>query len=103
MNFKIVANPTFNASVPLHIPGGENESITLVFKHKRMSELKAFAESITEENVIDKLMEIVAGWIDVDADFSRDNLAIMLDNYAGAGIAIMNAYVDELRGAREGN
>lgn len=103
--FKLNPNPTFVGTATIAVPGGEAEKLRLVFKHKTRDEAAAFferaAKSGEKESVL--LMEIVAGWEDVDAEFSEEALETLLQNYHTSPRAIFDAYLDELTAARKGN
>lgn len=103
--FKIKANPTFRVKVKIPEPGGTTMPLDLEFKHRTKTELETWAnkEETKDKTNVDWLMDIIVGWHDVDAPFSRDNLDAVLENYLGAALAIRTAYLDELTGARLGN
>ena len=101
--FSIDPSPTFTASVAIPVPGGPAQALTLVFRHKRKSEIQRFLDGAAGREDADLISEIVAGWKDVDAEFCADNLARLLDAYPAAAWAILEAWVDALGRAREKN
>lgn len=103
--FKLNPNPTFAGTATIVVPGGEAEKLRLVFRHKTRDDAKAFFERAAkaEEKESTLLLEIIAGWEDVDAEFSEDALAKLLQNYHTAPSAIFEAYMAELTAARRGN
>jgi hypothetical protein len=108
--FKIAPNPTFTADVPIPVPGGSTAKLKLVFKHKTREEIREYfarvgggTDTDAAESDADVLLEILAGWEDVDADFSRDALNLLLENYPAAPRAIFDTYLAELTGQRRGN
>lgn len=103
--FQINPNPTFSATVDIPAAGGRTEKLKLVFKHKTRDEALEYLRRSPAEGEDDAsvLLEIIAGWEDVDADFSREALNQVVQNYAGAPRAIFEAYTAELMGQRRGN
>lgn len=105
--FKLNPKPTFKVDVTIPSPSGEGK-LTLEFKHKGRKALAEFFESLRSDEEAaredaDALSELVAGWSGVDAEFNRDNLAVLLDNYPGASLAIFNAYTSALNEGRVKN
>ena len=88
--------PTFTKEVVLTVPGGGEGKFKAVFQHKTKTELQAFFASISDEKNprpdIESVMEILVGWEGVDQKFSKENVEILLENYFGAALAILNAY-----------
>jgi len=101
--FKLDPNPTFTVSVDIPVPGGQPQPLTLVYRHKRKAEIQRYLDSAAGREDADFISEIVAGWQDVDAEFSADNLAKLLDAYPAAAAAILEAWVYALGRAREKN
>ena len=100
--FKIDPDPVFTAPIDIPLPGGERKSFTGSFKHKGRAEAQAFLESAQGDDV-EMVAEILLGWDGVDAEFSRETLARLLDNYVGAGAAILEAWALGLAGGRAKN
>lgn len=101
---KLKANPTFRAKVLIPAPG-ETFAVEFEFKHFTR---KAYGEWLTgkrakDRTYTDAVMEIAVGWFDVDAEFSRDAVEELLQNYHTAGQAILEAHATELTGAKLGN
>ncbi|MCU0919678.1 MAG: phage tail assembly chaperone [Burkholderiaceae bacterium] len=93
---KLAPEPTFTVSVVVPVPGGADELINVTFRHMGKSALKAWIEQAKGREDIDSLMDVVVGWAGVEAEFSRDALAQVLDNYTQAAVAMLEAYVGEL-------
>lgn len=93
-------NPTFEGDVTIRKPGGDTEVITLVFKHKGRTEAKAFLKRATEADDADSAMEILAGWRGVNAEFNRENVAKILEDYPSAGGDILNGWMRALGGEK---
>ncbi|WP_247538437.1 phage tail assembly chaperone [Ralstonia pseudosolanacearum] len=105
--FSINPKPTFTAEADIPLAGGGTEKLQLVFKHKTRDEVKAFFEHVSagadDQSDADVLLEIVAGWEDVDVPFSREALDQLVQNYPSAPRAIFDTYLGELTGQRRGN
>lgn len=103
--FKVNPNPTFVGTATIAVPGGEPAKLRLVFKHKTRDEARDFfaRAAKSEECPSVVLMEILAGWEDVDEAFSQAALKCVVQNYHTAPQAIFDAYLDELSAARRGN
>ena len=84
--FKILPNPEFEAIVDIPTPGGDSAPLTLIFKHKDREGVAEYFDRIIALEKLDAnaLMDIVAGWKNVDGDFNEENLQKVLDNYHGA-------------------
>ncbi len=100
--FKLNPNPTFKAKVGIPTPGGKTQDIEFEFRHRTVSAFDAFIrdEKVRTMDNLDFVMELVVGWSGVDADFSRDAVSTLLENYHGAAFAIRDAYLSELSAAR---
>lgn len=102
--FKINPAPSFWASVPLTVPGqAKQETIEIEFKHLSKPALKGYFEGLEGKNDSTALGEIVLNWKGVDAEFSRDNLNSLLENYPTAAVEFFNAFRSELMEARRKN
>lgn len=102
--FVLKPKPTFEAEIAIPVPGEEPGKITFVFNHKGRKELKAFFDAISEDRSdVDFLSEIVVGWKDVDQEFNKENFEALLNDFLGAGAAILGGYSKALSEAREKN
>ena len=99
---KLNPDPTFKAKVAIPVPGAKPAHVEFTFKHKTRQHVLAWLEDRREDDEVGVFREIVAGW-ELDDEFSDENIKRLCDNYAGAGFAVLNTYLDELRGARSGN
>lgn len=93
---KIAPSPTFVASVAIPVPGGDAQLVNFTFNHMGKAALKAWIEAAREREDIDSIASIVCGWDGIDAEFSMDNLAALLDAYPSAAVAVLESYVGEL-------
>ena len=101
--FQLDPNPKFSAPVSIPVPGQGEAEITVIFRHKKKSDLQAYLDNAKGRSDLDSCAEIVTGWSGVEADFSAEALAALLDNYHGAGLAILQTYLRELTGQRVKN
>lgn len=101
--FKLEPNPTFLAPVKIHVPGQGDGQIEIEFRYLDRAAREAFFASLAGRTNIDALAEIVVGWREIDAPFSRANLEKLLDTYPSAAAAIFAVYVAEIHGAAAKN
>lgn len=101
--FKIIPNPSFTATVKLSIPGGTTAAVDVEFKHFSRKALQALFESQGSKGDADFLSEIMVGWSGIDATYSKETLATLLDNYPAAGAEIFEAFRNELLEAKRKN
>lgn len=101
--FKVNPEPTFCTTVDIPVAGGDPLPLEIEFSHRTVDQLKALFESFSGRSDLDCLMDFVVGWHNYPDPFSRDALASLLQNYGRASLAIRNAYIYELTGARLGN
>jgi hypothetical protein len=97
--FKLEPNPTFSVPVSIHVPGQGKGTFSVEFRHLNQEARTAYGASLKEKTNLDALAEIMVGWREIDAPFSRDNLKRLLDDYADAVPALFEAYFNEVRGA----
>lgn len=100
----LTQKPTFESPVKIPVPGGKDVSVKFTFKSRTKEGFKAFMEVIKaeEREDLDVVMDIASGWELEDA-WDRENVETLLDNYIGAGRAIIGTYITEQTGARQGN
>lgn len=96
--FKLDPNPTFWATVSIRVPGGIGK-FDIQFKHLLQAEREKYTESLKGKSNLDALAELIVGWRDVDAEYSRDNLERLLNEYPDAVRAITSCYWEEITGA----
>lgn len=92
-NLKLQPNPTFEIITNIPIAGAlEHESVVFTVKHLPHSKL----DELTGEGIAyaDFAQTVVVGW-DIDAPFSAENLAILMDNYPVTARTIYEAYAKE--------
>lgn len=92
MTFKLTPDATFPFSA--QIPNGSAPlTLKLIGKRKGKEALADFIRAAGGQADIDLLDDALAGWEDVDADYSREALGTLLANYAGAALPIYVAYI----------
>jgi hypothetical protein len=100
--FSLVPAPTFKAAVTIQVPGGKSVQVEFVFKHRSRDEFKEFVESMDGRKDVEILLDIASGWELEDA-FGEKSLQQLVDNYMGAGQAVVQTYMAELTAARAKN
>ena len=91
--------PTFKADVTIPVPGGKAAVVEFVFKYRDRDGFKEFIDSLGGGDDVDVIMDMASGW-DLADPFDRANVEKLAKLYMAAPMAIMNAYTDELTGAR---
>lgn len=99
---KLNPEPTFKAKVGIPVPGAAPADVEFTFKHKTRTQVLEWIKDRQDDDEVGVFREIVAGW-DLDDEFCDENIRRLCDNYAGAGYAVLNKYLSEIRGARQGN
>lgn len=106
--FSLAVNPTFTAKVSIPVAGGQTADIMVTFKHRTRDEFKEFTESLKVPEGseplkdTDVLLDIASGW-DLDEPFDREHLEKMVQRFMGSAQAVIQAYFEELTGARAKN
>lgn len=101
---KLVAEPTFIAKVGIPVAGGPPVDVLMTFKHRTRKQwdewiaaAKASAadEAVVLDDEVKSFMDVVVGW-DLEEAFNAENVALLLQNYYGAGHAAVRVYSAEL-------
>lgn len=100
--FKLEANPTFKATVALPIHGGKDVPVEFEFKHRTRKQMDAWMKDIKGKTDIELLEDVLAGWA-LDDAFTKENMELLAENFAGAPREIVTAYIDNITQARKGN
>lgn len=100
----LTPNPTFEAAVKIHVPGGSRVPVKFVFRHRNRASVKVLWEEVKDgkHSDVELVMQLACGW-ELDDEFNADNVGLLVDSYAGAAGEILDTYFRELAGAREGN
>jgi len=102
---KITPDPKFTADVQITVPGlAEPVSVTMTFKYRTRKEMLDFLEAEKDKQLSETMRnDVVLGWSGFDADFSKENLALFLENYPAAPLEIWTEYNKQLYGSRVKN
>jgi hypothetical protein len=95
-------NPSFKATVAIYLAGGGTGDVEFIFKHRTRADLKQLMASVAEKEDAEILMMVAEGW-DLEEPFNQENANVLCINYVGAGLAILETYVDELSRAKVKN
>ncbi|MDP2808639.1 MAG: phage tail assembly chaperone [Rhodocyclaceae bacterium] len=102
--FKLKPNPTFKARVPVSVPGeAVSPEIVVEFRALGKKAVVDYFRSLGGKSDAEALAGIVVGWEGVDADYSAETLAQLLDNYPAAAADLFEAYRRELLEAKRKN
>jgi hypothetical protein len=89
--------------VPVPIPGAGTADVEFTFKHRTNKALQAYIDAIEADQPDSKIvLDVASGW-DLDDAFTPENVEQLCESYAGAGLAVFQTYIRELRGARAKN
>lgn len=103
---QLVPDASFEVPVHIPVPGKDKDTVIRVkFKYLDRDELREYLDSLSAEGKRDDdaLLEIVVGWKGVSAEFSEENLRILLRKYPMAAAAFFNAFQKEALKAKAGN
>lgn len=106
MQASINAKPTFVATVEIRRPGEDGPmKFRGIFKHRTKDQFAAFAQASKDapQPDLDAVLDVLVGWEEMAEEFSRDNVASLLQNFHQAADDIARTYVRELGPARLGN
>ena len=102
--FKLNPNPTFKTTVSLSVPGSaQSAAVEVTFKHLSRSALRDYFAGLEGKQDSEGLSEIIVGWSGVDAEYSREALGQLLDNYPASAAELFEAFRRELLEARRKN
>jgi hypothetical protein len=110
--FSLTPSPTFKEKVGIPVAGGAPADVQFVFRHRTKSQLDDFLrpppvpaegeEPVPEKTDVERIKEMATGW-DLDDPFDDEHIGLLVENYPGAGVAVLRGYVDALIGARRKN
>ena len=100
----LVANPTFQAKVGIPMAGEDAKPVPvmLTFKHRTKSQLTEWLNSRQGKDDAESFLDMVSAW-DLEDEFKKENIELLLENYAGTAREVLNVYVDQLFKAKLGN
>lgn len=103
---KLIPEPTFQAAVPVPVPGAGTVDVKFTFKHRTREEMQAFIQRVNtaegEEGAltdVQLVMECAKGWELADA-FNEANVKEFASQYIAGPAAVFETYVAEMAGAR---
>lgn len=99
---KLKPDPTFKAKVLVPIPGGESQPVVFEFKHKTRDDFRKWIDRPAGESDVQEILAIAVGW-DLADPFDAEHVGLMVQNYYGSPMAVVQAYIEELTKARQGN
>jgi len=99
---KLNPSPTFDAVVNIPVPGSDPVPVCFTFKHRTRTQVREWFEAAIDAEDVQTILDIATGW-ELDDEFSKANISALCENYAGAPRAVLQVYLDELRGARTKN
>lgn len=100
--FVLNPKPTFAAKVAIPVHGSAAVDVGFTFKHKTRAEMNDLLGDKAPSNDVDLLLDICSGW-ELDDEFTRENVELLVENYMGAAAAILQAYIKLIAQKREGN
>jgi len=102
---KITPDPKFTTEVKITVPGvAEPVTVKLTFKYRTRKEMLTFLESEKEKQLPETIAnDVVLGWDGFDAEFSKENLSLFLENYPAAAMEIWVEYNRQLYESRVKN
>ena len=99
---KLIAAPVFDATVNIPVHGGDPAPVVFSFKHRTQDELKEWRESLEGKPDSGVILEMIEGW-EFDDELTVENAETLVQNYSGAAIAILTAYLTEIAQAKAKN
>lgn len=100
--FSLNPDPTFTIAVKIPVAGGKTTAIDVTYKHMTRTEVDEYLERNKDRDDVESAMDIMAGW-GLTEEFNQENVARLFENYGGSGRAVIQTYLREIWGAREGN
>ncbi len=101
---KLQPDPTFTAKVDIPTPWGA-QTIKMDFKYRDAEEFEAFTKAESENTRANEevIMDIAAGWHNVDGEFNAENVKLLCKKYHQAAKAIVDTWIMQNTQARLGN
>lgn len=98
----LTAAPTFKTNVLIPVPGKKPTPVEFVFKGRTKTEFKTFLEGLRDREDLDVILDICKGW-ELTEEFGSEAVTQLMEQYIGSARAVIDAYINELSGARLGN
>jgi hypothetical protein len=101
---KLNPDPTFTSKVDIPTPTGV-QTIKVEYKYMDVDEYNAFIKKEGELNRTNEeaLMDIMAGWHEVDTEFSKEALTKLCKKYHAAARVLVEKFISDLTQAKAGN
>lgn len=101
---KLQPDPTFTKPVDIPTPWGI-QTIKIEFKYRDTEEFEQFMkdEAANPRSNEQVLMDIAAGWHNIDGEFNEENIKKYCKKYHRFANAIVETYIRENTSARLGN
>ena len=101
---KLKPSPTFKATVNIPTHDGPMP-VEFEFKHMTREQFAKFLEAEPDKKRSDEeaIGEFVCGWSGIDAPFSQEALAELVQNYHASARAMFDVYISELSQAKAKN
>lgn len=101
---KLKPNPTFKAKVAISVAGEQRlPVIDVEFRYLDRDSVQNYFENLRGKTDAEGLSEIVVGWSGVDAPYSAEALATLLNSYPAAAADLFEAFRRELLEAKRKN
>lgn len=99
--FQQEPNPTFPYTVAITVPGRDSQLLSLVFKHKKKSEVTDFLDRARGGVNLSMVREMVHSVIDKkDGQTDEQFLELLIENYPAATGDLLATYLREVTESR---
>jgi hypothetical protein len=107
--FQLIPAPTFTTTAQITQTGGDIALLKVEFKHRTLTGLKVWIDSLRGRDDAEIAPEFIVGWSEAIDDkgettpFSPAAFATLCENYPAPAIELVNAYVRAHRESRAKN
>lgn len=95
----LVPNPTFDAKVPVPVPGSGEVDTVFTFKYRTREEMQKFLAEHKDMDDTQLVMGCASGWELADP-FDEKNVKEFASKYIAGPAAVFETYCAEMTGAR---
>ena len=100
---KLKPDASFKHTVIIPVAGSaEGAEVEFEYRHRGAEQMVEFLKEMENREPIDVVMDAVQDW-DLEEPFCRENVAVLIDNYALSAGVIIREYEREIFKARAGN
>jgi hypothetical protein len=92
---------TFDAVVQIPVPGAKAAPVKFKFKWRSRPQVQEWLDTHADASDAEFVASATTGW-DLDDQYTPENIERLCSAYAGAGAAVVAAYLQELGGAARG-